>query len=471
MMSSSRRTDKRAIVLVVTILTSYGSLFPSTLASLAFGSYQTSPERLSAQPVPPASHELIPTTAAEALRRLRTAYRGGSIAERVTFTINDDAPEDAGRSVVVRVRSGASADFSDRCIRLELPDLVFFAVHDRAVAIRPSDPTGCIEWPSAGPPTPSLLASVLPPLALPQIALAFGEDGVSQPTPFGSVDAWEIKPVSSNTSGTLVRLVGVGPEATTELVFDAMTDRLTEFTIKPAAGQAGAIVRGRCESVAPGPVKSWAIGVEGRRKCRTFDELRVPPAELKVGDTLADLSVQDRVQNRWSLADNLANGRGVDVGLLLLFRPDPSGDGAITSDVKLGLRAMERCWRLAALQRAQRDESSANPEIPGIALARGVAVFELQAFTLERLERLHGSWGESTLAGGPQSPSSVRPPPDLSSLLWTPTGVSTLDRLAPDARVLLIVLGSDRKIRALVRLDGRSNDPASVDAELEAIFK
>jgi len=416
------------------------------------------------------SHQAIPSTAAEALRRLTFSYRSGPIAERLTFTLDDEPLRaDLDRSVLVRVFTGVSPTRLDRIVRIDLPDLGVYAVARRVVATRPSDPSRFIEWSIDGSPTLAVLESILPPLAIPQLAFALGDDTIARPTPFGTVDSWALKAPAQPDQSTLVRLVGTGATTITELVFDAVTDRLTEFTIRPAPGRPGTTVHARCETIAPGLVKSWTLSVEGRRRAQTFDELHTPPSELRVGDVLPEMSFQDRQQTRWSLSDSFASAKDTDLGLMLLFRPTPAGDAAITRDVAAGLHAMQQVWRRSVLRSAERQSEPVGRETPDSKLlfARGVAVFDLEVFTRDRLERLHGTWAASVTAATSTPKPDVRPPPDVASLLWTPTGASSLDRLAPDVLAVLLVIGADRTIRALVRLDGRASDEAALNAELE----
>lgn len=457
--------------------------FAAALAALSFTSpahaslcVSATDQPTSPQPAIPisVSHQTIPPTATEALRRLTASYRSGPFAERVTLTLNDEPPAaDLDRAVLVRVFAGVSPTRQERAVRIDLPDLLLYAIAGRIVATRPSDPTGFVEWPIEGPPTLAALESILPPLALPQLALALGDDALTRPTPFGAVDSWELRAPTSPEPSTLVRLIGTGSSTITELVFDAITDRITEYTIKPAPGRPGTTVHARCDTIAPGPVKSWIVSVDGRRQVRTIDELHTPPSELKVGDVLPALSFQDRQQARWSLADSLAGAKETDLGLLLLFRPTPNGDGPITPDVAAGFNALQHAWRKSVLKNAERQSGPLNRETPDSKLlfARGVAVFDLEAFTRDRLERLHGTWAASATSTTSDPKPAVRPPPDVASLLWTPTGTSSLDRLAPDARAVLLVIGADRTIRALVRLDGRASDEAAINAELDGVAR
>lgn len=421
-------------------------------------------------PVGTPSHQAVPPTASEALRRLRGSYRSSVIAERVSISTNEEeaARGDPARTVVVRIFAGVAPNRVDRVLRVDLPDLVIYAISGRVIVTRPSDPTGYVEWLIEGPPTLAALDALLPPLALPQLALAIGDESVTRPTPFGNTESWELKPAGGPEEELAVHLLGTGPEVMTELVFDALADRLAEFTIRSAPGRSGVAVHARCEAIDAGAVRSWAMSPEGRTRVASIAELRAPPSELRVGDVLADLSFQDGQQVGWSLAGATAGARDDDLAVVLLFRPLPEGGGEISPDVAAGIRAMQRCWRQSTLRRAERESREGGPALPRLLLARGVAVFELEAFTREKLARLHSSWTEAVAS---DAKPDVRPPPGASSLLWTPTGVSSLDRLAPDSRGVLLVIGADRTIRAVVRLDGRARDDATVNAELDEAVK
>lgn len=416
------------------------------------------------------THQILPANASQAVSRLRASYRSGAVAQRVTFLLNDEdaAPGNAERSVVVRIFAGVSPAAADRAVRIDFPDMVVHCSAGRMVVTRPSDPSGYAEWPIDETPIVPMLERVLPPLALPQLALAFGDPDFARPTPFGDVASWRLEPVPGVEAEVLTRLIGTGNDATTELVFDGVTDRLSAFTIKPVPGRAGVEVRARCEAVDPGPRSSWAIGLDGRTRVASIADLRTTVSELGVGDVLSDLSFQDRHDVRWSLGAAMAGAVDPDVGVLLLFRPDPGSDGGISPDVAAGIAALQTCWRRSVLRDAERESGGTNSVRSRLVLGRGVAVFRLEAFAREGLERLFVSWADEAES---QSKHGVRTLPGAQGLLWAPTGVSSIDRIAPDSRAVLVVVRADRTIRAIVRLDGRGAEPAAITAELDDITR
>lgn len=136
---------------------------------------------------------------ADALAPIRDAYRQGVVLERVELTVASSGAGPQRGEAIVAIRPGASP-----AIGLALGDdrpLRVFAEPGRLIAWRADDPSRLFVAPLSDPFGRAAIERVLPPLYLPQIALALGADDASI-LPDVGVANW------SQGDGTLVGVSG-----------------------------------------------------------------------------------------------------------------------------------------------------------------------------------------------------------------------------------------------------------------------
>jgi hypothetical protein len=177
----------------------------------------------------------------------------------------------------------------------------------------------------------------------------------------------------------------------------------------------------------------------------SLSELRSAPApstgRVRVGQPAPDLTLLTQDHSRWSLLATLAGAaeaaapKPAPAVVLVLFRASAGAEHASGIDAAKGARS--------ALEHL----GGVGPFVS----AAGV-VIELSDFTPERWQEAQSAW-----AGGSGSP-----------LLWASSGAQTIDRFAPGADAVALVVGPDRALRAAIELAPRAPDAPSVEEALRA---
>ncbi len=399
---------------------------------------------------PPVDNEPPPTLLG-ALGDIRRAYRGGVTADDVVVTVTPRAGEARSNRLVVRIDcAGIGAEADPRRVLLEMGPLRVYIAEGRLVATHLGDPATFFDAVLVGPVSPLSIGEHLPPVPAPQLAFAAADEAAAEvPTPYTKGVTWTDAARDLAALPPLVRVNGHGFDGPVSIAAENRTGRITGFKAEFPGPDGVARLELACRPIDPGDPAQWAPSLEGRTRVGSLAELRsaAARAELRPGDSVPEMTVQSSDLVPWSLHAAMRGAPGAPA-VLLLFRVPADADRAasIESDARAGLEAM----------RAARRGSS---EAPGEKVVeRAGAVIELGSFNAGAFRRLAEQWGSTP--GDPRLDSDV--------LLWTSSGALTIDRFSREAQAVLAVIGSDRTLARVIRLDGRAGGRAEVASELRA---
>ncbi len=433
------------------------------LACVAAFAPDPAPGALQQPPEEPDAHA---GNAAAVLEALLEAYRSAPIAERVTVRIVHPRPPDSigpvlDRSSVVTVRAWRGGEDGPPVLRADLGVLSLYVRGSELVAVRSDDPSTCLVRELGGPLSARTLAPVLPPLALPQIELVFGDrDAGANPTPYTRNVRWRAP--EREAEGRLV-LSGSSDGGEVRLVLDGATHRVLEMTVLASPG---ARLEVRCEPAEAGDPGGWAIEPADRRVVRSLRELGVPEAAVRTGEPVPPLPLHDLDMGVWDLEQEMADREAalphsVPAPLILILarqRAAPAGDLAPAGvNAAAGVRAFLRGLRRSA---AERDDPAA---LRGIPIWRPVLVFEVDAFSRERLGAARTSW------------AAARPTVSMvfddaePECLWSSAGRALLDRFVPGAETAVAVIAPDNSLMGSFAVAG-SDSADEVRIRLAEVF-
>ncbi len=403
------------------------------------------------------------------LRELLAAYRGGPVAERVTIRVRQPPPPDMhgpvlDRESVATVRVHRGRGDEDRVLRADLGVLSVYAHGDALVIVRSDDPSVCLRRRLSGPVSARALAPVLPPTALPAIALALGDAAAAANlTPFTRGVRWRIADGAPRETG-LVRLSGHASGGEATLLIDAVTHRLRELSFRAASG---ARLDVRCEAIEPGDPGAWAIDADDRRVVRSLRDLGVPEAPFARGEPVPALPLQDMETDLWALEDEFAARAAADPrrtpapAILVLARQRVAGapaapvPGSVAGDA---VRAYLRKQRRLAAEHDNAEERG------GVPFWRPVLVFEVEEFTRERLAGAAERWKSSLpIVSGPFDGAEPE-------CLWSSAGRPLLDRFVRGSDTVVAVIGSDGVLIGAFGV-APSDTRENVEARLASVFE
>lgn len=403
----------------------------SLLRSALFVVLAPTVQGASAQPI-----ELDP---ALVLQELYAAYRAGPVADEVLVTIRAGGQE-RQETIRVSLQARRIQPPTEPRFLLDLGRLRLSAIPGLAVAAQPSDSTTCVAWPFEGDPTPDDLARVLPPLPLPQLAIAFGrDDALASPTPYTPGVTWTSASATDAGAHPTSTLVGHSAAGPITMTMDARTGRLRELVAELASDPQPVTIELACRAIDPGDPGAWPIDPAGRERLASLADLGRPRPLITPGRPIPDLPISTLDGTEWSFPESAAPT------LILFFRVPADADRAAAIDLRVQtvMRALAGFAEPVASGASPAGAPPAQPESIIV-----VAVFRLPDATRERLDAL----------------PARRPVP-----LFTTAASATIDRFAPGADAALVVMDPDRTLRAAVPLDGR--DPASVAAEIDTLLK
>ena len=425
---------------------------------------------VSAQPPtrPPA---VSPVPVEVALHDVAQAY-AQTLAEAVTVKYRAVGSPERSDEFVIRMQEPSAAGAGPRQVYLELGPIRACAAAGSLTVTSSSAPGKYYLKEYSGPFTPAALASALPPLPVPQLALA-GGPAFRDPTPYTPGVTWTEAAIDESARPPTVTLTGSCPKGRVVVVANAQTGRLQKLTANLLEGEA--VLELTCRAIDPGDPTGWAIPVAGKEQVAALADLRTSASKLNgqvlVGQTVPDMTFTRTDLTPWSLQAALtaaAEGRepgaaGPPIALLLFrYTGTPERVAEAVRDAKTGLGAI----RIVSHGRALPGEDP--QKVDPIAMTSASAVIiELGEFSKERLEEARRGWGMIARARARNSAMDI--PGD--ELMWGPAAGPSIDRLAPGATAAIAVIGPDRILRAVIRLDGRYTDVAGIGAEVRAALK
>ena len=209
----------------------------------------------------------------EVYRRLVETYRAGPIAERVTL-IADSEFRRREQHAVVRL------DAASGTVMLELGPLRAVVRDGELRVTHERRGDRYARFPAASRSIPALLADALPPLPMPDFALAF--DDPANPvhlTPFPGDFVWTAA-LDSATEPQLV-LLGQSRDAIVSYVIDTNTWRLIVGVITTPGSRLR--IEMRYEAIDPGDPAQWRLDLRGRSPVPTLAQLQPGGADINPG--------------------------------------------------------------------------------------------------------------------------------------------------------------------------------------------
>ncbi|HRJ50268.1 MAG TPA: hypothetical protein PKU91_07030, partial [Phycisphaerales bacterium] len=267
---------------------------------------------------------------------LRRGGPGGEEQRGVVFLrIADPAAVAAARdglgepSLPMAVTSPVRALLTGRVVLLEMGDLRVHAEPGRLMIARRSVPGGVVLRTLDGPITIDHLREVMPPIMLPQLALALGtEDGNEPLVPGLPPVEWETSQRIRESGRPRLVIRGRGGSAAgdwrVEAVIDEATHRLSRVVLTgpaPGSGAGPAGVEWFISPIDPGDPASWRIDTAGRIAVDSIDKLRSAPpapavdhsARVQAGERLPPLHLYNAGTEAWA---NEASSAGRFAGVV-----------------------------------------------------------------------------------------------------------------------------------------------------------
>jgi hypothetical protein len=396
------------------------------------------------------------------------AYRAGPVADDVSITVRTGAagPERKERYRVRIAARSADGQQGPRLL-LERGRLRVFGAPGKRVAADVGDETACVVWELEGDPTAEDLARHLPPVPLPQIALALGgENAARDLTPYTLGTVWSTATADERVTPSVVMLKGRCSGGDVTMVIDGRqgkSGRLRSFVAElktdPGGAGRGMTLDLKCEPVVnPGDPKEWEIDPGTREHLGSISELRQRPAPIAVGKRVPVLRLLSGQGEEWEGSwpavqpDVGPPAPGIGAVVLVFFRVpgDVERAAGISRDAMAGVEAAVAWFNLPA-----------GPA--GIAVRR-VAVFRPMDFKPDRLAALGNVRSPNQLSGSTGPDSLLQTP-----LNFTISPPATLDRFAAGADAALVLLDASKVLRAVIRLDGRADQSDAIAAELRDI--
>jgi hypothetical protein len=388
------------------------------------------------------------------LASVRTTYRKGLVAERVTLRVSREGRE-AGSSTITLLIDNGVPDLSwPRRVRLELGRLSVYADDKNLVAVNAQDPGTYFTAALPEGLTLAALRGVLPPIPLPQLEWSLSDSDaatdLSHMVPGAGAIVWG--PCISESRAHQFTFVGEAAGGPVQLTLDSVAATLVHISApygpKSTSGQARLDI-----DVAPvppeeiPPAEQWPIATTGRVPVGFIAELKGRPPEIVTGDRIPALSLMNAELGSASLQDLLTPANQLPVqaarpafGALILYRVQ---DAAPTPEARAGVKAIEDLRSVVA---ARWPEAAKRPRIAGLV----VACLDLQEFNRARLADIDKEWG--TANGSPDR-------------AFSPTGSAILSRLAQKAGAALVIVDADQKVLKAIPLDGRASEDEAIAQE------
>lgn len=363
------------------------------------------------------------------MEALRESYRARAAAERIIVAVS--GPSDTiRRSIVLRIEPGAPDDPGPRQARIDLGDLRVWATADRMVCEHAGDPTRYFEAPLPGHVTPGALAEVLPPIPVPQLALATTDlEATSNLFDHARDIRWRSLSRARRGGEEVAILEGDAELGAITLISTFHDLRLRSIRLAAEAGTLELTIR----EIEGGSPETWPIATEGRVRIDTLRALRTAPGPIPIGAPLPDLRVRTRLGEESIPLDGLLG----DAPTCLIVHRVPV-DAGIAEAIEQDARAALSACRATA---------GARPVI--------LSAVELAAGTPERVGTLLERWRE----WGGEAP-----------IAWHDSPALTIGRLAPGRDACIAVIDGGRRLVGIISLDGRAADDAAIAQELGVLL-
>jgi hypothetical protein len=392
-------------------------------------------------PTAPGQPQTEPIPVALALQDLFDTYSAGPTADEVSVKVTlrtPDRPETQVQTFTIRIDADPQSKELRR-ILLDLGPLRAYFGEGEFIAVSTASPEKFHQVVLDGPITQRTIEEHLPPIPAPQIAFAagFALDRPIDLTPYTPSVLFSGAIANTRARQPSVVIAGGGSAGPVTLITDVQSARLLKLTADIVARQPAAIDL-TCRPVDPGDPATWRPSIEGRQRVASVTQLfPSPPPRLVVGDLAPEISLSRPEHGVWSLRDALVANPGRPLAVVIWrWSREPDRKQATLDDAAAGAAALGRVSADTALVCAVALE---------LADYRGAMLAEASDVWRQSLER----------SAAPAS----------SPLYWSTSAARSIDRFSPEAGAIAVIIGADRRIRAVVRLDGAE------PAEIESVFK
>jgi hypothetical protein len=397
---------------------------------------------LAAQPTPghgpQQQNEAIPV--AMALSDLSDAYGAAPTADEVTARVRMPGLE---RTEVFTVRIEPDPESPVlRQVLLELGQLRAYFGEGRMLVTSTAAADKYYMNEYEGELSAATVERLLPPLPAPQLILAAGVRA-GEPvdlTPYTRGIVLDSAMANPRARQPVMVIGGAGAGGPVTLIADVHSARLVRFAADIAAPAGALSLDLTCRPVEAGDSSLWRPLVEGRKRARELSELRPAPlslTELRAGEVVPDITLSSVDLVPWSLAATLAAESPRPVVLVM--------------------------WRwssnLGQRESTMRDARAAADALRALTRASSVPEFTTVSAVAMELSEYSRTWFEATASewagAAAQEPAAAF---SGDQLLWTSAPSRTIKRLSPGSRAAAIVVDPQRRLQAVVPLDGRAGD-------------
>lgn len=378
---------------------------------------------------------------------LRESY-ARLFAEEVVVRFRAPQLGERAETFSIRVDPGPDPETRPARVLLELGRLRVLFAGGRMIAVNEAAPDHFVLEPYEGPITPELVARLLPPLPLPQLALArVHNDMLATLTPYtidirwsdGMLDAGSRPPIMGLRGSGALAAGGSGGVVGVELLANADDARLMRIRVQMRAGNGESVLDLSMRPIESGDPATWSIDTTGRERVASLADLRplARAGPIAIGSPVPDLTFTRADASPWSLYSALRAAEA-------LVPPGQEPRPVALILVRLPAGQMEADRRLRAASAGYAALHS--PQAAGVAAASVAAagITPLGEFNRDRLDAARATWQNLT--------ASIRAGA-RDELLWGHSPSQTLDLFDPGANAVLVLIGYDRRLRDVIPLD------------------
>ncbi len=389
-------------------------------------------------PFRPPGQEPEPIPVALALQDMVAAYSSGPTAEVVTVKATlrtADRNESMTQSFVVRLNPDPEGGALREAL-LELGNLRAYFGDGRLLVTSTAAPEMYYSAEYEPPLTAGTIASLLPPVPAPQLALAAGGDQPITLTPYSPGVVFATASAFTRARPPFMTLSGASHYGPVSLTADVQTGRILRFTCETARPQPS-IIELTCRVLDPGETESWRPRVDERERVLSLADLRpTPPLPLRVGDRAPEITLSRPELGVWSLRAALAAAPEQSVALVFWrWSAEPELARLAARDAAAGLKALQALGAGSA----------------------GVDLLVVPAVVIE-LGEYSGAALESAVATWVGERPGSEPGEEQRRLLWSNSAARSIEPFSAGAHAVAVVVGPDRVIRAIVPLDAAAEN-------------
>lgn len=370
------------------------------------------------------------TTVGVALRRVREAYAREPWGERVRLVVRDERGAARGSTYVVRYARSEG----DEKLQVDLGRLRIFTDGTEVIAVTPSAGEVAFrrEFELGGrSDVVWAMRQVFPPVAMPQVVAAgLSDDAIeraaSEPLDlFSIVGPVKFETAAAEDRGRLVVLRGNAEAADVTLSIIAETGRLRDAVIaypRPEGGGSGKKIEMTFSRVSPGDPVTWKPSIEGKRLVESPAMLTPRRTVFEPGENVERVPLMDLEGRAVSLGEKVKRELGSATFAFIFTRIPPE---AMSGDAK-GAAAYPDLWTAWELL----------DDMPRTAVL--VSTLE-DAALVEKIQTAIDA-----------VPDKIR---DTGEVLWASSPEGTIDRFAPEAETVIVLVGSSGVLLDVINAD------------------